>query len=240
MGLLRVKDSAPLYVQLENILRGKIENGEYAPGDILPSEKQMQEHFGVSRITVRQAVGDLVNEGYLKCAQGVGTTVVFEKIDENLQRVISFSEEMARHGVRMETRSCSISRVKASRRVAAKLDIPQGEQCCRLVRVRCAKGSPLVYSITFLKDSVGLPMDPGVYRDSLYLFLEKEFGIRIVKGQDTFEAVPASQAIAAFLEIPVCAPVFKRTRKTTDQDNQAVEYTICYYPGDKYKYSMEY
>ncbi|MGB8450901.1 MAG: GntR family transcriptional regulator [Anaerocolumna sp.] len=239
MKLNHEKGAAPLYFQIENILKEQIEKGEYAYGDVLPSEKQLQELFEVSRITVRQAVNTLVNEGYLQSSQGIGTTVIFEKIDEKLNRVISFSEEMEQHGIKMETSYCNITLEKTNKLVAAKLNMKEGEESYKLVRVRSAKTSPIVYSITYLKKNYELPLEPDRYMESLYNFLDTQYGVKIVKGQDTFEAVLADKEIGNYLSISIGSPVFKRTRKTTDQHNELVEYTICYYPGDKYKYSVE-
>lgn len=239
MKLNHEKGAAPLYFQIENILKEQIEKGEYAYGDILPSEKQLQELFEVSRVTVRQAVSSLVNAGYLQSSQGIGTSVIFEKIDEKLKRVISFSEEMEQHGIQMETSYCDIILEKAAKLIAPKLNVKEGEEIYKLVRVRSAKASPIVYSITYLKKNYDLPLDPKQYMASLYNLLESRYGVKIVKGKDTFEAVLADKEISKYLNISIGSPVFKRTRKTTDQQDELVEYTICYYPGDKYKYSVE-
>lgn len=239
MKLNHEKGAAPLYFQIENILKEQIEKGEYVCGDVLPSEKQLQELFGVSRVTVRQAVGSLVNAGYLQSSQGIGTIVIFEKIDEKLRRVISFSEEMEQHGIKMETSYCNITLEKANKLAASKLNIKEGEETYKLVRVRDAKASPVVYSVTYLKKNYNLPLDPKQYTDSLYNLLENRYGVKIIKGQDTFEAVLADKEISKYLNISKGSPVFKRTRITTDQKDELIEYTICYYPGDKYKYSVE-
>jgi GntR family transcriptional regulator len=239
MELIREKGAPPLYFQVENIIKEQIENNEILYGEVLPSEKQLQELYGVSRVTIRQAISSLVNAGYLQCSRGIGTTVVFEKIDENLNRVISFSEEMEQHGIKMETSYCIISLQKTNKIIASNLNIREGEESYKLIRVRCAKGTPMVYSTTYLKKNYILPLEPKVYMDSLYKLLDSEYGIKIVNGQDTFEATLSNQTIGGFLNIPTGSPIFKRTRKTFDQNNELVEYTICYYPGDKYKYTVE-
>ncbi|WFR57899.1 GntR family transcriptional regulator [Anaerocolumna sp. AGMB13025] len=240
MKLNHEKGAPPLYFQIENILKEKIEKGEYAYGEVLPSEKQLQELYDVSRVTVRQAVSSLVNAGYLQSSQGIGTTVIFEeKIDEKLKRVISFSEEMEQHGIKMETSYCDITLEKADKWIASKLNIKEGDEAYKLVRVRSAKAAPIVYSITYLKKNYDLPLDPRQYMKSLYNLLESQYGVKIVKGQDTFEATLADKEIGRYLNISAGSPVFKRTRKTTNQENELVEYAVCYYPGDKYKYSVE-
>jgi len=239
MELNREKGALSLYIQIENIIKEQIENGEYDLGDILPSEKELQSMYNVSRMTVRQAVNDLVKDGYLQCARGIGTMMVFEKIDENIKRVISFSKEMEQHGIKMKTTYCHISLEKSGKHTASKLNIGEEDEVYKLVRVRSVKGAPLVYSITYLKKKCELPLDESSYSESLYDLLETQFGIKIIKGQDTFEATLANHTIANFLEISVGAPVFKRSRITFDQNNDIVEYTVCYYSGEKYKYSVE-
>ncbi|MGB8450907.1 MAG: GntR family transcriptional regulator [Anaerocolumna sp.] len=239
MGLIREKGAPPLYFQVETIIKEQIENDEFLYGEVLPSEKQLQELYGVSRVTIRQAISSLVNTGYLLCSRGIGTTVVFEKIDENINRVISFSEEMEQHGIKMETSYCVINLQRSNKIIASNLNIKEGEESYKLVRVRCAKDMPMVYSITYLKKNYNLPLDPNVYMDSLYKLLDSEYGVKVVNGQDTFEATLSNQTIGGFLNIPLGSPIFKRTRKTFDRYNELVEYTICYYPGDKYKYTIE-
>ncbi|HIS69303.1 MAG TPA: GntR family transcriptional regulator [Candidatus Gallacutalibacter stercoravium] len=239
--LNREPGAAPLYYQIETILRQQIEDGEPAKGELFYTEKQLQEMFDVSRITVRQAIGSLVNNGYLKRSRGVGTTVVFDKIDETLKRVISFSEEMKLHGITMVTRHCKVALTEPPRAVARELRLAPHEQACWLERVRCAgeHGGPVVYSVTYLRNDRSLSLDAQDYQQSLYRLLEERYGITIVRGRDVLEAVAATRAVADFLGVSEGAPVFKRTRRTFDRAGDPVEYSVCYYPGDKYKYSVE-
>ena len=237
--LKREKGAPPLYYQLMEELKEQIENEEYKQGDVFPTEKQLQERYQVSRITVRQAVNELVNAGYLESARGVGTTVVFQKIDETLKQVKSFSEEMESHGIVMKTSHCVISKEAASNEVARNLGISQGEECYKLERVRCAQDVPIVYSVSYLTGKYQLPLEESLYRDSLYRLLKEEYGIVIARGKDTFEAVSAMELIRQFLGIAPGAPVFKRTRRTYDQDGDVLEFTVCYYAGDKYQYSID-
>lgn len=237
--LERSKGAVPLYRQLEQLLREKIEDGEYVKGDILPSEKQLQETYNVSRVTVRQAIGNLENDGYLECHRGIGTIVVFQKIDENLKQVISFSEEMKRHGITMQTSHCVFTKEKAGKVTALNLGIKENETCYKLVRVRGANDSPIVYSITYLTGNREYPLHNELYKNSLYQLLKEEYGVQITKGHETLEAVGANKEISQMLQIREGSPVFKRTRKTFDNNNEIIEYTVCYYPGDKYKYSVE-
>ena len=81
----------PLYAQLESILKQKIEQGTYKRGDFLPTEKELMAEYQPSRVTVRQAVTNLVQSGYVRARRGIGTDIVYEKVEEHLERVISFT-----------------------------------------------------------------------------------------------------------------------------------------------------
>lgn len=229
----------PLYHQLEMILKEKIEQGEFLNGDILPGETKLMETYGVSRITVRQALGNLTNAGYVVGKPGIGTVVVFEKIDEHLKSVISFSEEMAQHGISMSTSYCSMEELLPGKAVALQLGIEEDQKCFCLTRVRCAKGVPMVYSHTYINTCWNLPLSSECYSDSLYRFLSERLGILVASATDTLEAVLADEEIARFLQISPGMPVFKRTRKSHDPDQRVIEFSICYYPGDQYKYSVK-
>lgn len=237
--LNREKGSPPLYFQLKEELKNQIEDGKFKKGDLFPSEKQLQEQYQVSRVTVRQAVNELVSAGYLQCARGIGTTVVFHKIDEQLKQVISFSEEMEHHGIIMNTSHCVMKKMAAEEMVLQNLELQSGAVCYCLERVRCAENIPIVYSISYLTNKYRIPLDDHLYQESLYKFLRENYGIVIMRGKDTFEATLATPVIGEFLKIKPGQPVFKRTRMTFDQDGDPLEYTICYYAGDKYKYSID-
>ena len=183
------KGAAPLYHQLKQILKKEIEEGNFAKDSLFPCEKDLMNTFGVSRTTVRQALGDLSNLGYLRGERGVGTMVTFSKINERLQSVISFSEEMRRHGVIMSTSHCSIRSETVSKYIAQQLGVMEGERVFHLIRVRCADGVPLVYSDTYLPGSLDLPLTESTYNASLYDFLRKE-GYRRGIGPRHLEAMP--------------------------------------------------
>lgn len=233
------KSAPPLYAQLESILKKKIEDEEYKEGDLLPAEKILMEQYQVSRITVRQAMAALCQAGYIKSSRGIGTKVIFKKIDEHMRSVISFTDEMKQHGITMNTSYCTMEKIRPTEKVAMMLKIPVTDECYCLTRVRCVEDRPLVYTKTYLKDIVELPIDSQYYMESLYRYLEEVHGLRIVKGQDTLETALPTQEIQSFLKIEPQIPIFIRTRQTCLADNEVFEYSICYYPGNRYKYTIE-
>ena len=122
----------PLYAQLEQILKQQIECGTYKKGDFLPTEKELMEKYELSRVTVRQAMANLVQSGYARARRGIGTDVVYEKVEEQMEGVISFTEEMKKHHIEMQTDK---SRGNGSKKSADSIDgamlLPETcEECC--------------------------------------------------------------------------------------------------------------
>ena len=237
--LERKRGSIPLYRQLEAIIKESIEKGEYSAGDILPAESAYMAEHDVSRITVRQALQDLASLGYVQGRPGIGTVVTYRKIEEALQGIKSFSEEMREHGITMESIRCETSHAVPPLPVASALGLGNEDECLMIVRVRAAEGQPVVFSTTYIPLSRGLPDDPSCYEDSLYEYLAEKQGIIAAKATDTFESVLSDRTIADNLGIDEGEAVFKRTRKSLDQYSKAIGISISYYPGKSYSYTIE-
>ena len=213
----------PLYAQLEQILKQQIECGTYKKGDFLPTEKELMEKYELSRVTVRQAMTNLVQSGYARARRGIGTDVVYEKVEEQMEGVISFTEEMKKHHIEMQTTYCKMELISPGETVARSLQM----------------GKPMVYTITYLKKICELPTEPEPYMESLYQYLREEHGIYIESGRDTLEAALPSEEVQKALKIDAQMPIFIRTRQTFLKGGEVFEYSICYYPGNRYKYTVE-
>lgn len=233
------RGAAPLWQQLRETLQRRIAEGAYPPGSMIPTENELIREFGVSRMTVRQAVGALASEGLVEGRRGIGTIVLHGKMNEELSAIRSFSEEMARQGVVMETVSCSVTTGPAPAASAAALGLKEGDRVVVLERVRAAKGVPLVYSVSRLPLSLGLPLDSEPYRETLYGYLRKEMGMVVASAVDTIEAVTAQKDIAARLGVKEGSAMLKRSRVSRDSSGRAFEHSVSWYPGDRYKYTVE-
>lgn len=183
-------------------------------GDFLPTEKELMEKYELSRVTVRQAMTNLVQSGYARARRGIGTDVVYEKVEEQMEGVISFTEEMKKHHIEMQTTYCKMELISPGETVARSLQIPLTEPCYCLKRVRNAVGKPMVYTITYLKKICELPTEPEPYMESLYQYLREEHGIYIESGRDTLEAALPSEEVQKALKIDAQMPIFIRTRQT--------------------------
>lgn len=239
MVLDRSKDSKPLYLQIKDVLKHKIITNEYTVGSTIPSENELEEMFGVSRMTIRQAVNELVNEGLLRKerGRGKGTVVLSNAIADKLSTVKSFTQKMQEQGLILKNKQINISLVNPEPNIASALNIELTDKVLSLSRIRMVNNDIIMYSISSVPASLELPFDAKLY-DSLYQLLAAQ-NIQISHAEEYIEAMLADEEISRALEIPLNAAVLKRTRISQDQYNRNVEYTTTYYRSDKYKYVVE-
>lgn len=240
MKLNHSKEAMPLYLQIKNHLKAQIENKEYQLNDVIPGELELEKLYDVSRITVRQAILELEREGYVARARGKGTTVIYnDKINEFLFEIKSFTKEMEDRGIVPSTKYVDIKKIAADDEIARIFNIQVGDNVYLLHRIRCGDGEPVVVFHTYLNTKYPFPLDKQKYANSMYDVFD-EIGVKKpVRVCETFEAISASETIAKELEIQVGSPIFFRVRKSFDKHDEIVEYSLCYYPGNKYTYSIQ-
>lgn len=230
MKLNHKRGAIPLYLQIYEILRSKIEGEAYVYGDLLPSELELEKHYHVSRITVRQAIAELEKEGYVKRARGKGTTVTYtSRINESLSEIRSFTKEMEERGRKPGTRYIDIRKTAATEEVANALGIEIGSEVYHLYRVRTADDEPIVIFETFLSNDYDFPLDKESYQGA-------KLPTRVL---ENFQAMLADKRIAELLQVRTGSPILKRCRISYNAENKAIEYTTSYYRGDRYSYSIQ-
>lgn len=227
----------PLYYRIKQDLLAAIEAGQLQPGDRLPSERELTERYGVSRMTVRQAIGHLEQEGFVRREQGKGSFVAPAKLEEALMGLTSFTEEMKRRGLVPSTRVISVQTIH-SERIAAQLSLSANEPLYALERLRLAGGEPMEYERLYLPAHMvpGLPeMD---LTGSLYELLERQYGIRLTNALQTLEAVIADEPEADLLQVPVGSPLLAIMRVAFAATGEVVESSRSLYRGDRYKFTV--
>lgn len=235
----RTKNAKPLYLQIKDIVKQKIITNEYMMGTTIPSENELEEMFGVSRMTIRQAISELVNEGLLRKerGRGKGTIVLANAIADRLTTIKSFTQKMQEQGFILQNKEIEAQYVPASEIVAGVFGIEPSEEVLCLKRTRMVNNDIIMYSISYAPSSLNLPADSSLY-DSLYKQFAKE-NITIGHAEEYIEAMLADEKISEKLEVSFGAAVLKRTRTSKDQHGRYVEYTETYYRSDKYKYVVE-
>lgn len=229
----------PLYYQLKEILLTQIK--KVKPGTSLPTELELCEQFNISRPTVRQAINELVVEGYLTRMKGKGTFVTEPKIQQDfLIALKSFPQEMQEKGMIPTTKVLEIKTLSAADHVSEALKIPAGGEVIKLTRLRSANGTPIVVVTTFLPTEK-LPnfFSHNWEDESLYKVLEQEYHYTIDRAFRTLEARVAEEYEAKLLEIKKGAPIQFIETITYLTTGIPIEYSLAKYRGDKNTFTFE-
>lgn len=213
-----ITNSTPRHQQIADHLRSDIKSKEFLPGDKLPSEKRLCDYFSVSRITVRQALKALENEGLIFKKQGLGAFVSEESETQTLVQLTDFSEDMRRAGYNSSSKLIRFKKVDPIIEINNILELPPTSPLIRIDRVRLGNGKPIAFDITWLPGSYGqLLLDQDLTNKTIYQILEDTYAIPISAGKYKFTAVVADEYIAKHLNIEVGSPILEidRCSRTT-------------------------
>lgn len=234
----------PMYHQLKNIIIDWIENEEIAPDEVIPSEPKLMETYHLSRTTVRKAIDDLVNEGYLYKRQGKGTYVKGRGFEQGLIKLSGCSEDIKRYGLTPKPYVLSTGTLKPSKKVAKMLEISSEEKTFCMERVIYGDEMPINKN----KSYIPYKLVPGIEeidfnKESLYKVLEKDYKLKIKKAIRTVEAILASEEVALQLQVKEGAPVmlFKGQvyGETKEGIQVIVEYFEAIYRSDQFQFYIE-
>lgn len=233
------------YIAVKNRLLSDIGKGIYKEGDKLPTEREMCELFQVSRITVRQALASLENEGLIQRFQGRGTFVhrsqpeKKRKFESLLNSNYSFSEELKKQGVTPSMRVLSLTRIPAQPPLTDKLMVEPGHMIDVLLRLRLADDVPYAYETSYiLSEYLNGATSEEVARDGLYNTMMKKCGVRPNKAVEIFEAGIAPEFIAEMLGRKGIVSVMQIER-IAYLDDKPVEYCTSSVAGDKYRFRVK-
>ncbi len=227
----------PLYYQLRNVLLQQIESGALVPGDSLPTERELIDRFGVSRITVRQALNSLMADGLLYRQRGLGTFVRKNRIEQELSSLTGFSEEMISRGLTPSARPISAEIVEADGDVAAKLSIAPGQKVFQLVRVRLADDEIVALDVDYLPADIGERLLKEDLAEALYTYFGR-MGVELDWADQAIQAAPADELMAHHLGLRKGAPILLMERVVTATDGRVVEYSRTAYRSDRYIYRV--
>ncbi len=237
MNTLFKKGPLPRYYQLKEIMREKIRTGEWKTGDLIPSERELGEQYGISRMTARQAITELVNEGLFYREQGKGTFVSHLKISQQLIRLTGFTEDIRARGQRPATKVLSATMCPADEHTAERLRIKEGQLIFCLRRLRLADEEPLAIEQSQIH-FIGCErlLEEDLEHNSLYRQLETKYGITLVEAEQELEAGLAGKEEEQLLKIPAGSPVLFTRRTTYTERDQPIEYARAVYCGGKYTF----
>lgn len=231
----------PLYYQLKTLLLEYIKDHHGDSEAPIPTEVEISEHFGISRPTVRQAINELVVEGYLYRIKAKGTYVSRPKISQDFLHVLdSFNNEMRKKGLTPSTKILQKEVVKCDEKVARTLKLSQGSDVIKLTRLRFANNEPIVFVITY----VPYVVCPGIMihdleTESMYEIIEKESGQLISNATRSLESIIAGEFEAKLLDIDKGSPVQFFESIVYLEDGTAIEYSLAKYRSDRSKFTFE-
>ena len=238
-GSLDRTSPVPLYYQLKEIFRSWIAAGDFDQDGRFPSEAELQQQFKVSRMTIRRALSELVQEGFLVREQGRGSFVVRPRVQDQLRYLTSFTEDMRLRGLPTRSRILDF-RLVHDPEVAKAMGIPESEELVQLRRLRLVRDDPVAIQNAFIRHRFcpGL-VERGLMEGSLYATLEQGYGLRLGRAIQMVEAKPADEYEARLLEIEPGQPVLLLERLTFLRGGEPVEYVRSAYRGDRYRFTVE-
>lgn len=231
----------PLYEQVKEQLQIKIQQGEYAPLSQLPSEHELSELFSVSRITVRQALHKLSQEGLIFKVHGKGTFVSKPKAYQNITQLQGFAEAMSDTGHQILNEVLSVERIEAPIRVASKLKISVRSYVLQIKRVRLLNNEPVSYELTYLPDEIGqqlLARQVDFATTDIFRAIEHELALPLGYADLNIDAIQADDELAQLLSIDTHTPILRVERLTHDANNQPIDYEYLYFSGESFQYQL--
>ncbi len=229
---------SPLYMQLKEKIVEKIHTGQWVAGSKIPTEHQLCQEYQLSRITVRQALESLANDGYIVRQQGRGTFVSSPKIDTKLSTFYSFSQELQKHGFKQHDIVLSFRKLEADESIAAHLGVLSFCPVFAVERLRLIDDTPYVYETSYIPVHLCPRLCPeDIQAIGLYNSLEKSGNIAPTSAEESFEAVVLPNDVRLHLKLNKNSPALKIER-TSRQEEVVFEYCISYLRGDRYKYTI--
>src|SRR5256885_15101426 len=228
----------PRHAQIRETIRHRVLDGTYAPHSLMPSESRMMAAFGVSRITIRQALGDLQKEGLIFKVAGKGSFVAKPKAFQSLSRLQGFGEAMTPAGYETFPQVLSPRRMKASEAVANRLALAIGTPVFEIQRLRYLNREPISVDVSYFPLALGerLAQEDLATRD-IFVILENDLGQQLTHADVQIEAISADETLARQLRIAESSPLL-RIERLTHAGEQPIDFEFLYYRGDAFQYRL--
>lgn len=228
----------PLYSQLIDIIIEEIES-TMKENDQLLSEREICAKYDVSRATVRQAISEMEQDGYLYKVHGKGTFVSPKRLNQELLKFYSFTEEMKKIGKKPFSSVLEFEVISCNKKLSEKMHLNQGEEVYKFTRLRMADDVPMMVETSF----VPYQRFPGIVkedleRESMYDIFTQKFNAIFTMAEETFEPIVTSEKEAKLLNVSKQIPSLKIERYTYEKD-KIIEYTVSVARGDKFKYHVK-
>lgn len=234
------KDShIPIYVQIEEVLKQRIYVGDYKVGEPIPSERDLSKSFDVSRMTVRQSITNLVASGMLYREKGKGTYVAKPKLEQPLNGLTSFTEDMLARGLEPSSKLVKFEKQIAPTEVARDLQLQEHAEVYQLVRIRNADDQPMAIERTYIPVEIFPDLNREIIENSLYQLIEEKYQLKIGNAIQKMEATIVAKEDSKFLQLEQNAVVLLIKRISCLADGRPFEVVRSSYRADRYKFISE-
>jgi GntR family transcriptional regulator len=225
----------PFYHQLYEILRGRIVRGDWLPGQMIPAESEIVQLYKVSRITARQALDELVQDGLIYRERGRGTFVAQPTFEKTMMHIFSFTDDMAQRGLKPKTKVLSKELVPAPEEIAERIGVLPMEELVRFERLRMAGDEPLSIEESFLihRRCPGI-LNHDFAQESLREVLNRDYGIRWSRAAQHIRSILAPPHTADLLGVKAKSALLLVERVSYDEQNDPGEFLRIMYRGDRY------
>ena len=234
-----MKSEAHLYAKVTNEIRQQIDSGKYMDGDKLPSERKLCKEFGVSRITIRQALDRLEEMKIIERKQGKGTYILpfeYGRLPEIFSRFVC---EIEKKGEEPGTAVLHIGRMSADAYLAEKTGLPEGRAVYKISRLRTVSGRPLAVEHSYILCGAAPGLEDAEIGDhSLYQILEGVHSVKIDRAFETLQPAALNSEDAAHLGRTEGEAVLNIER-FAHAGGRMIEYTSCYFIDCEYKYTVD-
>lgn len=238
--MLERDNPKPLYQQLRDILLDAIDSGKWGPNEKIPSENSLSTTYGLSRMTVRAVLTDMVKEGLLYRVQGKGTFVA-EKIVTLSPSYIGIREQLEQMGYEVTTKIIECGPVPCGGTIAKSLNIPSGSSVFTIKRVRYIKGEPISIHISYVNPMYSAHLTPeALEKEQLCILLTQHYGLKKKQVDETLESVLALNEEAELLNVEKGHPLLLLRDILYGEDGNPYEYTKVVFRGDKIKIKLHY
>ncbi|MFT8744643.1 MAG: GntR family transcriptional regulator, partial [Lentilactobacillus hilgardii] len=227
------------YIQIHNDIKRNIEAEKWKIGDRIPSERELSTEFGVSRMTLRQAIQTFVDEVILERRVGSGTFVANQKVQERMSGVTGFTDLMLAQGKKPSSKTISYHTMEPSLSEMEKLKITQDQSVLRMERIRYGDNIPICFEVATVPENIVAGLEKSEVTSSLYRALEQKKNLSLGKAQQTVSAMLASERIAEYLDIKRGDAILRLRQITYLQDGRPFEYVRTQYVGDRFEFYLE-
>ncbi len=236
MHIRQNEPGLPLYYQVAQSLRKRIEDGTFMEGQNIPPESELEKEFRVSRITIRKAVDNLVQDGLLQKFRGLGTVVTKNMIRDEVHNLEGFTEKMEKQGKKVSSTILSVDRLVPSHSILSFLRLPEGQEVLKISRLRNVDELPLALFHTFIPLWMGITEKEDFSHSLFDIYARHKINPNF--SDRTIHAITVDHATALLLNMKDSLAALQMNYCTYDVGDRPIEYAEGIYRGDLYFYKM--